>query len=120
MVRRLHLRWRRAGLAETGRLGPGPSWCWLTRTGLDACGLGYDAKQPALGRLRHIHATGRVRVRHGRWWLLTARVMVAAAVPVAGWLSAPGYPAAWAALAIGSATWLVRTGRYDLAPGPPG
>ena len=26
-------RWRRAGYAETGRLGPGPGWCWLTRPG---------------------------------------------------------------------------------------
>ena len=31
VVRQLHARWRRAGLAETGRLGPGPVWCWLTR-----------------------------------------------------------------------------------------
>jgi hypothetical protein len=27
-------RWRRAGYAATGRLGPGPAWCWLTRSGL--------------------------------------------------------------------------------------
>jgi hypothetical protein len=27
VVRQLHARWRRAGLAETGRLGPGPVWC---------------------------------------------------------------------------------------------
>ena len=27
-------RWRHAGYADTGRLGPGPAWCWLTRTGL--------------------------------------------------------------------------------------
>lgn len=60
-----------------------------------------------------------VRVRHGRWWLLAARVVVAAVVPVAAWLAAPGHPAAWAALAVGSATWLARTGRYDLAHGPP-
>ena len=25
-------RWRRAGYAATGRPGPGPGWCWLTRT----------------------------------------------------------------------------------------
>lgn len=67
VVRRVHLRWRRAHLAETGRLGPGPSWCWLTRAGLDACGLAYDARQPALGRLRHIHATGCVRLALERW-----------------------------------------------------
>jgi hypothetical protein len=27
-------RWRRAGYAATGRLGPGPAWCWLTRDGM--------------------------------------------------------------------------------------
>ena len=27
-------RWRNAGYATTGRLGPGPAWCWLTRAGL--------------------------------------------------------------------------------------
>src|ERR1022692_1003488 len=27
-------RWRHAGYADTARLGPGPAWCWLTRTGL--------------------------------------------------------------------------------------
>src|SRR5215470_5782907 len=26
----LTARWRRAGFAATGRLGPGPKWCWLT------------------------------------------------------------------------------------------
>src|SRR5580704_16031804 len=41
VVRQLHARWRRAGLAETARLGPGPVWCWLTRAGLEACGLPY-------------------------------------------------------------------------------
>ena len=36
-------RWRRAGYAATGRLGPGPGpgWCWLTRDGMTATGLGY-------------------------------------------------------------------------------
>jgi hypothetical protein len=31
-------RWRRAGYAATGRLGPGPAWCWLTRSGLSVTG----------------------------------------------------------------------------------
>jgi hypothetical protein len=31
-------RWRRAGYAATGRLGPGPGWCWLTRAGLASPG----------------------------------------------------------------------------------
>jgi hypothetical protein len=67
VVRQLHARWRRAGLAETGRLGPGPVWCWLTRAGLDACGLGYAAYRPPLGRLRHVHAVGCVRAALEAW-----------------------------------------------------
>ena len=31
---RLPARWRRAGCAATGRLAPGPRWCWLTRDGI--------------------------------------------------------------------------------------
>src|SRR5229473_1334284 len=34
-------RWRHVGYAATGRLGPGPAWCWLTRSGLAVTGLGY-------------------------------------------------------------------------------
>jgi hypothetical protein len=49
-------RWRRAGYAETGRLGPGPGWCWLTRTEMTATGLGFPATEPSLGRLAHICA----------------------------------------------------------------
>ena len=49
-------RWRRAGYAATGRLGPGPGWCWLTRDGMTATGLGFPAVRPALGRLAHIRA----------------------------------------------------------------
>src|ERR1035441_2306313 len=44
-------RWRRAGYAATGRLGPGPGWCWLTRAGMTATGLGFPAVRPALGAL---------------------------------------------------------------------
>jgi hypothetical protein len=36
VVRQLHARWRRSGLAGTARLGPGPVWCWLTQAGLEA------------------------------------------------------------------------------------
>jgi hypothetical protein len=57
-------RWRRAGYAATGRLGPGPTWCWLTREGMTATGLGYPALRPALGRLAHIRA-----VLAARLWL---------------------------------------------------
>jgi hypothetical protein len=67
VVRRVHVRWRRAGLAETGRLGPGPVWCWLTRAGLDACGLPYGAYRPPLGRLAHVHAAACVRAALEDW-----------------------------------------------------
>src|ERR1700759_1748189 len=49
----LTARWRRAGFAATGRLGPGPKWCWLTRDGMTATGLGFRAGPPAPGRLPH-------------------------------------------------------------------
>src|SRR4029077_20764625 len=52
----LTTRWRRAGFAATGRLGPGPKWCWLTRDGMTATGLGFRASPPALGRLAHVRA----------------------------------------------------------------
>jgi hypothetical protein len=57
-------RWRRAGYAATGRLGPGPGWCWLTRDGMTATGLRFPATRPALGRLAHIRA-----VLAARLWL---------------------------------------------------
>jgi hypothetical protein len=57
-------RWRRAGYAATGRLGPGPSWCWLTRDGMTDTGLGFPARRPSLGRLAHIRA-----VLAARLWL---------------------------------------------------
>src|ERR1700730_12255469 len=49
-------RWRRAGYAATGRLGLGPGWCWLTRDGMTATGLGFPATRPSLARLAHIRA----------------------------------------------------------------
>ena len=57
-------RWRRAGYAATGRLGPGPSWCWLTRDGMTATGLGFPATRPSLGRLAHLRA-----ILAARLWL---------------------------------------------------
>jgi hypothetical protein len=60
----LTARWRRAGYAATGRLGPGPGWCWLTRDGMTATGLGFPATRPALGRLAHLRA-----ILAARLWL---------------------------------------------------
>jgi hypothetical protein len=67
---RIAARWRRAGYAATGRLGPGPGWCWLTRDGMTATGLGYPASRPALGRLAHLRAilAARIWMQASRAW----------------------------------------------------
>ena len=63
-LRGITARWRRAGYAATGRLGPGPAWCWLTPAGMTAAGFGYPATRPSLARLAHIRA-----VLAARLWL---------------------------------------------------
>jgi hypothetical protein len=85
-------RWRRAGYAAAGRLGPGPGWCWLTRDGMTATGLGFPALRPALGRLAHIRAVlaARLWLESGpgwaggqAWWRSERRLR--AAQPAAGY-----------------------------------
>ena len=80
----LTARWRRAGFAATGRLGPGPKWCWLTRDGMTATGLGFRAGPPALARLAHVRAILAARLwmeaspawRDGRpWWHSERRLL---------------------------------------------
>ena len=66
-LRAITARWRRAGYAATGRLGPGPAWCWLTPAGMDAAGFGYPARRPPLARLAHIRA-----VLAARLWLASS------------------------------------------------
>jgi transposase len=61
-ARALVARWRQQEYAESGRLSLGPSWVWLTRKGLNACGLKYTATSPALSRLAHIRAVTAVRL----------------------------------------------------------
>jgi hypothetical protein len=56
------LAWRRAGYAESARIGPGRPWVWLTKRGLAACGLPYTASSPALSRLAHLRAVTAVRL----------------------------------------------------------
>ena len=81
-LRAIVARWRHAGYAETGTLGPGPAWCWLTSTGMKQTGLGYPATRPALGRLAHIRAVLAVRLwleagevyQDGRAWWRSGRV----------------------------------------------
>ncbi|WP_300604302.1 hypothetical protein [Trebonia sp.] len=82
-LRGIVARWRAAGYAATGTLGPGPAWCWLTGAGMAACGLGYLARPPALARLAHIRAVLAVRLwlesgqayADGRaWWRSERRI----------------------------------------------
>lgn len=54
--------WRKRRFAESARIGPGPAWVWLTRSGLNACGLPYTATAPALSRLAHLRAVTTVRL----------------------------------------------------------
>ena len=89
-VRAIVARWRLAGLAESGRIGPGPGWSWLTRAGMSAAGLGFPARRPPLGRLAHIRAVlaARITLEHGEpfqagqaWWRSERRIRSAAARP---------------------------------------
>ena len=54
--------WRSAGLADAGRLGPGPRWIWLTKAGLIASGLQYSPGAPGLSALAHLRAVTAVRL----------------------------------------------------------
>jgi hypothetical protein len=92
-LRGIVARWRRAGYAATGRLGPGPAWCWLTRSGLAVTGQRYATARPALARLAHIRAVLAIRLslqdsaafRDGRaWWRSERRIRAAAGGHVGG------------------------------------
>jgi hypothetical protein len=109
-LRGIVARWRRAGYAQTGRLGPGPAWCWLTRSGLAVTGQHFTSARPALGRLAHIRAVLAVRLSlqdsdafrdGGAWWRSERRIRAAAGghvgtshVPDAevSWPEIPGSP----------------------------
>lgn len=80
-------RWRNAGYAATARLGPGPSWCWLTRRGLAVTGQPYTATRPAAARLAHLRAVLAIRLSleagqtfaEGQgWWRCERRIRSAA------------------------------------------
>src|ERR1700689_947162 len=92
-LRGIVARWRHAGYAATGRLGPGPAWCWLTRTGLAVTGQRYAPTRPALGRLAHIRAVLAVRLSledspaftdWRAWWRSERRIRAAAGPKVGG------------------------------------
>jgi site-specific DNA recombinase len=61
-LRSIVSRWRKAGYADTGRLGPGPAWVWLTRSGLAVTGQGFAPSPPSLARLAHLRAVLAVRL----------------------------------------------------------
>jgi hypothetical protein len=86
-LRAIVARWRGAGYACTGRLGPGPAWCWLTPAGMAVTGLSFPAARPALGRLAHVRAVLAARLwlqsgdayQAGRaWWRCERRIRAAA------------------------------------------
>jgi hypothetical protein len=90
-LRGIVARWRRAGYAATGPLGPGPAWCWLTPAGMAATGLGYPAGPPRLARLAHVRAVLAARLwvqaipayaAHRPWWQSERRIRRAG--PAAG------------------------------------
>src|SRR5271166_6228629 len=89
-LEKITARWRHAGYVATGRLGPGPGWCWLTRDGMAATGLGFPAGRPALARLAHIRAVLAARLwmqaspawRDGRPWWHSERRLRAARLPL--------------------------------------
>ena len=86
-LRGILARWRHAGWAETGALGKGPAWCWLTPAGMRLLGLPYSAREPSVVRLAHIRAVLAVRLwlqsgqayQEGRaWWRSERRIRAAA------------------------------------------
>ena len=92
-LRGIVARWRRAGYAATGRLGPGPTWCWLTRAGLAVTGQRYALARPAVARLAHLRAVLAVRLaleagpgyRGGQaWWRSERRIRAAIGGRAAG------------------------------------
>jgi len=90
---------------------------------------GMQARQAVLGGMapgRAIPAAARwyahsamflARIRRGRPALLALRAAIAAGISL-GAVAVAGFQPATPALIVGALTWLVRTGRHDLAPPP--
>jgi hypothetical protein len=112
-------RWRQLGYAEMARLSPGAAWIWVTRAGLEACGLHYRAGRPALTQLAHTRAVAAVRIalqstggyqRGMAYWRCERRIRVRHGVGIRQHLpdaevhwpdlvpgpDGPGQPVAWA------------------------
>ena len=125
-LRGIVARWRTAGYAATGMLGPGPAWCWLTAAGMSACGLGYPARPPALSRLAHIRAVLAARLRlesgtayrDGKAWWRSERRLRAALPSNAGAAHVADAEIHWPSIGTGpyaGQTWAVEV---ELTPKP--
>jgi hypothetical protein len=131
-LRGITARWRAAGLAATGTLGPGPAWCWLTPAGMAASGHRWPAGPPSLARLAHIRAVLATRIslqadpgyaEAGAWWHAERRIRAALPASAARphiadaeihWPSAPPGPRAgqvWAVEVELTAKTAARTAR---------
>ncbi len=125
-LRGITARWRRAGFAATGRLGPGPAWCWLTPAGMAAAGLGYPPGRPALARLAHHRAVLAARLwfqavpawdQGQAWWHSERRLRAAQPVPArAGHL--PDAEVHWPSLDASSYAGQVWAVEIELTPKP--
>jgi hypothetical protein len=107
-LRGITCRWRKAGLAQTGRIGPGPAWCWLTPAGMRAAGMRFPARRPPLARLAHIRAVLAARLSleaseefgaGAAWWRSERRLRSAAGTTIGHvpdaevhWPDEPGSP----------------------------
>ena len=84
-------------------------------SGASAGVAGQSGRVPVKGRPRLAAARLLSRIRRGRLGRLALRVMIAAAVS-AGVAAVAGSQPATPALIVGAITWLLVTGRSDLAP----
>jgi hypothetical protein len=123
-LRAIVARWRRAGYAATGRLGPGPAWCWLTPAGMAATGFRYPATRPALARLAHLRAVlaARLDMAASRdwqtftpWWHSERRIRAHSA---AGAPHRPDGEVHWPSVAESPHAGLVWAIEVELTPKP--
>jgi hypothetical protein len=103
-VRAITARWRGAGYAVTGVLGPGPAWCWLTPAGMAASGHAWPARPPSLSRLAHVRAVLAARLwlqavpayaTAGAWWRCERDIREGLPPPRVGTPHIPDAEVAW-------------------------
>lgn len=125
-LRGIVARWRNAGYAQTGTLGPGPAWCWLTAAGMSAGGLGYPARPPALSRLAHIRAVLSARLwlesgaayQDGKAWWRSERRLRAALASNAGAAHVADAEIHWPSIGAGPYAGQVWAVEVELTPKP--